>query len=65
MATEHVAVGDCVARRQGVGMGIFSGLVKAGLAKKVIDEARKPENLRKIKEVVAKARNRRSPGTPQ
>ena len=34
-------------------MGIFSGLVKVGLAKKVIDEARKPENQRKIKEVVA------------
>ncbi|WP_202613732.1 hypothetical protein [Ornithinimicrobium cerasi] len=46
-------------------MGIFSGLVKVGLAKKVIDEARKPENQRKIKDVVAKARNRRSPGTPQ
>jgi hypothetical protein len=43
-------------------MGILSGLVKVGLAKKVIDEARKPENQRKLKEVVAKARQRRTPG---
>lgn len=39
-------------------MGILSGLAKAGLAKKVIDEARKPENQRKMKEVVAKVRQR-------
>lgn len=43
-------------------MGILSGLAKAGLAKKVIDEARKPENQRKMKEVVAKVRQRGGSG---
>ncbi len=30
-------------------MGLINGLVKAGIAKKVIDEARKPANQAKIK----------------
>ena len=34
-------------------MGLFSGLVKAGLAKKVIDEARKPQNQQKAKDLLA------------
>ena len=34
-------------------MGLIRGLVKAGIAKKVIDEARKPHNQRKAKELFA------------
>lgn len=30
-------------------MGIFSKIAKAGVAKKVIDEARKPENQAKVR----------------
>ena len=37
-------------------MGLINGLVKAGIAKKVIDEARKPANQAKIKGLVSKAR---------
>ncbi len=43
-------------------MGLFSGLAKAGLAKRAVDEARKPENQRKLKNVVAKVRNRKGRG---
>ncbi len=43
-------------------MGIFTGLAKVGLAKKAIDEARKPENQRKLKAAVAKVRGRRDTG---
>ena len=43
-------------------MGIFSGLAKAGLAKRAVDEARKPENQRKLKNVVAKVRHRKGRG---
>ena len=43
-------------------MGIFSGLAKTGLAKKAIDEARKPENQRKIQEAIAKVKARRGSG---
>ncbi len=32
-------------------MGLLSGLAKAGIAKKLLDEARKPENQRKAKEL--------------
>lgn len=39
-------------------MGLFSNLAKAGIAKKALDEARKPENQQKLKGLVAKARNR-------
>jgi hypothetical protein len=45
-------------------MGIVSKLTKLGIAKKVVDEARKPENQRKAKEMLAKARNRNG-GTRQ
>ncbi len=43
-------------------MGLFSALAKAGLAKKAIDEARKPQNQRRLKEVVAKVRSRGGKG---
>lgn len=35
-------------------MGMLSGLVKAGIAKKVFDEAQKPHNQRKAKQMFAK-----------
>ena len=34
-------------------MGLFSKVAKVGLAKKVYDEARKPENQAKIKRMIA------------
>ena len=42
-------------------MGLLSGLAKAGLAKKVFDEARKPQNQAKIKEMISKARGGQKP----
>lgn len=41
-------------------MGLFSGAAKAGVAKKVIDEARKPQNQRKIKGFISSLTNRGS-----
>jgi hypothetical protein len=41
-------------------MGLFSKLAKAGLAKKVYDELRKPENQAKIKSFVSSAMAKRS-----
>ena len=35
-------------------MGIMSKVVKLGIAKKIYDEARKPENQRKAREAYAK-----------
>ncbi|HEX6248463.1 MAG TPA: hypothetical protein VFZ64_11380 [Nocardioidaceae bacterium] len=35
-------------------MGIMSKVVKIGIAKKIYDEARKPENQRKAREAYAK-----------
>ena len=35
-------------------MGLISGLIKAGVAKKAYDIAMKPENQRKAKELIAK-----------
>ena len=40
-------------------MGLLSGLAKAGLAKKVIDEARKPQNQQKAKDLLAQVRAKR------
>lgn len=40
-------------------MGLLSGLVKAGVAKKVYDEARKPHNQAKARELFAKMNSRR------
>jgi hypothetical protein len=34
-------------------MGLLSKLSKAGVAKKVVDEARKPDNQRKIKSAIS------------
>ena len=39
-------------------MGIMSGLMKAGIAKKVYNEARKPQNQRKAKELFNKVANK-------
>ena len=39
-------------------MGLVSNVIKLGIAKKVIDEARKPENQRRIKEMIASAKSR-------
>ncbi len=35
-------------------MGLLSGLAKAGLAKKALDEARKPHNRAKLKDLFAR-----------
>ena len=35
-------------------MGLFSKLTKSGATKKAIDEARKPQNQRKLKDLAAK-----------
>lgn len=43
-------------------MGIMSKVVKLGIAKKVYDEARKPENRARIKDAVAKLQDRRAQG---
>ena len=45
-------------------MGLLSGLLKAGVAKKVIDEARKPQNQAKARELFAKAQASRRRGGP-
>ncbi len=34
-------------------MGLINGLVKAGIAKKLLDEARKPQNQAKAKQLLA------------
>ncbi len=39
-------------------MGLISGLVKAGIAKKVYDEARKPQNQAKAKQLFSKLTNK-------
>jgi len=44
-------------------MGIMSKLTKAGVAKKALDEARKPQNQQKLKGLAAKVRNRGKGGT--
>jgi hypothetical protein len=46
-------------------MGIFSKLTKAGLAKKAMDEARKPQNQAKLRDLAAKARTRGKGGQPK
>lgn len=42
-------------------MGILNGLVKAGVAKKIFDEARKPENQAKAKELFQQLRSKKQP----
>lgn len=39
-------------------MKLLRGVAAVGIAKKVVDEARKPENQRKIKAAVARGRGR-------
>ena len=41
-------------------MGLFGGMVKAGIAKKAFNMAQKPENQRKIKDLVARARGKKA-----
>ncbi len=43
-------------------MGMFSKLIKIGLVTKAIDLARKPENQRRLKDAVAKVRDRKGNG---
>ena len=38
-------------------MGLLNGLVKAGIAKKLFDEARKPQNQAKAKQLLAQLQN--------
>ena len=40
-------------------MGLLSGLVKAGVAKKVLDEARKPQNQQKAKQLIQQLRSKK------
>ena len=40
-------------------MGLLSGLVKAGVAKKVLDEARKPQNQAKARQLLAQVRSKK------
>lgn len=40
-------------------MGLFANIAKLGVAKKVLDAARKPENQRKIKDAVSRLRAKR------
>ncbi len=40
-------------------MGLLNGLIKAGVAQKVISEARKPENQAKAKQLLAQLQDRR------
>ena len=39
-------------------MGLINGLIKAGIAKKVIDEARKPQNQAKAKQLLAQLQSK-------
>jgi hypothetical protein len=39
-------------------VGLLSKAMKLGVAKKVYDEARKPENQQRIKEMIATAKSR-------
>ena len=43
-------------------MGLLGKLTKAGVAKKVIDEGRKPENQRKIKNAISSFTNKNKGG---
>jgi hypothetical protein len=43
-------------------VGLLRTFAVAGIAKKVFDEVRKPENQRKVKEAVAKVRSRGDEG---
>ena len=44
-------------------VGLFSAITKGALAKKAVDEARKPQNQAKIKSAIASMRNKGGTGT--
>ena len=44
-------------------VGLLGGMMKAGIAKKVFDEARKPKNQAKAKELFRKVTNKNSGGS--
>ncbi|WP_166531495.1 hypothetical protein [Blastococcus xanthinilyticus] len=44
-------------------MGLMSKFAKAGVAKKVMDEAKKPQNQKKIKDAISSFSNRGKGGT--
>lgn len=46
-------------------MGIMSKLAKGGMAKKVVDEARKPQNQQKIKSAISGFANKRKGSKPR
>ena len=46
-------------------MGLLSGLMKAGVAKKVLTEAQKPHNQAKAKQLFSKLTNKGSSGGPR
>lgn len=46
-------------------MGLFRMAAKAGIAKKVLEEARKPQNQAKAKEVIAKLRDKGGTAGPE
>lgn len=43
-------------------MGMLSGLAKAGIAKKVFNEAKKPQNQRKAKQMFSQLTNKGGKG---
>jgi hypothetical protein len=43
-------------------MGLISKLTKAGVAKKAMDEARKPQNQAKLKDLASKVRGKGGKG---
>ncbi len=43
-------------------MGLLGKLTKAGVAKKAVDEARKPQNQRKIKDLVSNITGKKKGG---
>ena len=51
----HTSAGTGRRTSAGADMGLLSGLAKAGVAKKLIDEARKPQNQQKAKDLLAQA----------
>ncbi|MCW2606666.1 MAG: hypothetical protein JWO60_1359 [Frankiales bacterium] len=40
-------------------MGLMSGLVKAGLAKKLLEQAQKPENQARAKDLLRKVKSKK------
>ncbi len=57
--------GTNCATTQEAPMGLLKGLMKAGVAKKLLDEARKPHNQQKARELFEKARQSRKSGRPR